>query len=681
MTKHLKVIAGISSALIISFSLFTGCAQNVEKAIDKKNMDLSVKPGDDFFRYVNGGWLDRTTIPEDKTNYTAIAAIREKRDEDIHNILEEVAKITDAEKGSVTQKISDFYFTAMDTEGVNKAGITPLNPEFDKIDKLTSKEELQNLIAEFHINGLDPFFGGGVEQDMLDSKVYKFYIAQAGLGLPDRDYYTKQDDRHKEIRVEYLKHVAKMFELMGIAPEHAAKDAETVMAIENRLAENSKTRLEMRNIQGLYNKMSQEDLYKLAPDFNWEKYFANIAGKDFGDIVVMSPNFIGEVSKVLNETSLEDLKVYMRWDMLNRSSEYLSDDFVMQDYKFYSEYLSGSEKIEDRWKRVVGTVSGLMGEPLGQLYVKKHFPPEAKSRMLELVGNLKKALKKRMENLEWMSPSTKEAALAKLEGMGVKIGYPDKWEDYSKLEIERDSYILNVRRANRFAHYKNIDKFGKPVDPEKWGMNPQTVNAGYHPLKNDITFPAGILQPPLFNLNADDAVNYGAIGVVIGHEMTHGFDDQGRNFDKDGNMINWWTAEDAAKFTERTKLLIDQYNAFVAIDTIHVDGRLSLGENIADFGGLTISLEAYKMSLEGKATPKEIDGFNHMERFFIGHGQIWRGKIRDKALIRKVREDVHPWGEFRVNGALFNVPEFYETFDIAKDDKLYRTQEQRPVIW
>ncbi len=681
MKKHRMEFRTLLIALFLLFSFIAGCSKKAEPPISRKNMDLSVKPGVDFFRYANGGWLDRNEIPDDRTSYVSFDVLRENRDADVRTLLEEVSRITDAEKGSITQKISDFYYTGMDTAKIEADGIKPLQAEFDRINNLKTMADFQDLVARFHTYGLDPLFGGGVMQDLMNSKVYKFYLMQAGIGLPDRDYYTNQDDRSKEIRTEYVKHVAKMFELLGDDAATANANAQTVMNIETKLAENSKTRLEMRNIPALYNKMSLDELKELAPNFDWRRYFANISDTDFGDVIVGMPKFFGEVSNLLNEVPLADWKTYLRWDLVNRSAEYLSSDFVNQDYKFYSEFLSGSKKIKDRWKRVVATANRAAGEPLGKLYVAKYFPPESKQRMVELVSNLKKALKSRIENLTWMSEPTKKAALAKLEAMGVKIGYPDKWEDYSKLDVERDSYVLNVRRADYFQYYKDIDEFGKPVDKEKWTMTPQTVNAGYNPVKNDITFPAAILQPPFFNPNADDAVNYGAIGVVIGHEMTHGFDDQGRRFDKDGNMTDWWTKEDEEQFNKRTQLLVDQYDNFVAIDSLHINGKLTLGENIADFGGLTVALTAYKMSLEGKPAPQPIDGFTNMQRFFLGYAQIWRGKIRDKALMRKVQEDVHPWGKFRVNGALFDVPEFYESFPISASDPLYRSPEQRPVIW
>ncbi len=668
--------------LMLAVLLFTvGCGQKEEPAISLSNMDLSVQPGENFFRYANGGWLDKVKIPEDKSSYSAFNVLREERDKNIHKLMEEVSQKTDAEEGSIIQKISDFYATGMDVKKIEAEGVKSLQPEFDRIEKISSMKDFQDLVARFHTFGLDPLFRGNVMQDLMRSELYKFYFMQSGVGLPDVEYYTKVDDRSQEIRKEYVNHMAKMFELMGDESETARANAETVMEIETRLAKNSRNRVQMRNIPALYNKMSLKKLSNICPHFNWEAYMGNLSDKDFGEVIVGMPEFFEEVNRLLAEVSLNDWKTYLRWNLVNRSAEYLSKDFVNQDFAFYSKFLSGNEKIQKRWKRVTQTVNRSVGEPLGELYVEKHFPPESKDKMMELITNLKKTMAQRIEALEWMGKETKKAALVKLDKMRFKIGYPDKWKDFSKLEIKRDSYVLNVKRANYFHFYRQLDKYGKPVDKEEWGMSPQTVNAGYSPLKNEMTFPAGILQPPFFNSAADDAVNYGAIGAVIGHEMTHGFDDQGRRFNAEGNMRDWWTKEDTEQFTKRTKLLIDQYNNFVAIDDVHINGELTLGENIADFGGLSISLNAYKMSLEGKPEPPVIDGFNHLQRFFLGWAQVWRGKIRDKALKRKCQEDVHPWGKFRVNGALVNVPEFYQAFEINQDDPLYRSPEQRPVIW
>jgi putative endopeptidase len=678
MTKTIKSLLLLTLALLLCT---VGCGQKQQQAIDVANMDQSVEPGTNFFRYVNGGWLDRTDIPEDKSSFSSFDVLREERDQDIHELLEEVSHQKDVEPGSVTQKIRDFYVTGMDVKQIEEQGLEPLQPEFERIEAISSMQDFQDLVASFHTFGLDPLFRGNIMQDFMQSELYKFYFMQAGVGLPDVEYYTKEDERSQEIRQEYVKHMAAMFELMGDESETARENAETVMDIETRLACNSRNRVQMRNIPALYNKMSLKELSDICPNFDWEVYMTNLSDKDFGDVIVGMPEFFKEVNRVLKDVPLEDWKTYLRWNLINRSAEYLSEDFVNQDFDFYSKFLSGNEKIQKRWKRVTQNINRRVGEPLGKLYVKKYFPPESKERMMELIGNLKKAMAQRLENLEWMGNDTKKAALAKLEKMRFKIGYPDKWKDFSQLEIKPDSYVLNVKRAHYFHFYRQLNKYGKPVDKEEWGMTPQTVNAGYNPLKNEMTFPAGILQPPFFNPAADDAVNYGAIGAVIGHEMTHGFDDQGRRFDAEGNMREWWTKEDAKQFNQRTKLLIDQYNKFVAIDDVHINGELTLGENIADFGGLSVSLHAYKMSLEGKPEPPVIDGFDHLQRYFLGWAQVWRGKIRDKALKRKCQEDVHPWGKFRVNGALANVPEFYQAFNINQDDPLYRSPEQRPVIW
>jgi putative endopeptidase len=685
MKTRLKTVQTVIFTVLMALVLFafTGYSQEKTPALDRKNMDLSIRPGDDFYRYANGAWNDKLEIPADKTSYASFDIVRESRDEAVHQLLEAAAKITSAQKGSIEQKVSDFYAAGMDIKKVDAQGVTPLKKEFERIAKISTSADVQDMIAYLHTYGFDTLFGGAVFQDLKNSRVFKFYLLQSGLGLPDRDYYTKEDDRSKEIRQEYVKHVAKMLQLLGEDPDTAAANAQTIMNMETRLAKNSKTRVELRNIPALYNPKTPKELQELTPNFDWKRYFKNISDIDFGDVIVGMPEFFREVNALMKEVPVKDWKTYLRWHVINDVAPYLSSDFVNQDYRFNDEFLSGKEKMEERWKRVVKTTNEIeaIGMLVGQLYVKKYFPPESKNRMLELVANLKKTLEKRIKNLEWMGPVTKKHALAKLEKIRAKIGYPDKWEDLSKLEFERDSYVLNVLRASRFDYYKTLSQFGKPVDPEKWRMTPQTVNAGYNPLNNEVTFPAGILQPPFFFPDGDDAVNYGSIGVAIGHEMTHGFDDQGRRFDKDGNMTDWWTKEDEEEFNKRTQLIVEQYDNFVAVDDLHINGKLTLGENIADFGGLTVAYEAYQLSLQGKNKPEPIDGFTDDQRFFLSYAQLWRGKIRDKALRRKTLEDVHPWGKFRVNGALFNMPEFYKAFAIKPGDKLYRTAEQRPVIW
>jgi len=680
--------------ICLSFVLAVGCSgpaaspqaaavsdKAITKALDPANMDATIRPGDDFFSFANGSYLANLEIPEDRSSYDAFDILREETAQDVRDLLDKVSKDSSAEKGSIAQKIRDFYNSAMDEATVDTLGITPLEAEFSKIDAMSSKQDLVGVLANFHQFDVTPFFGGTVFEDLMDNTRFRFYFIQSGTALPDVEYYTKDDDRSQEIRVAYLDHVQAMFVLLGNESGEAKQAAETVMTIETRLAENSRSRLQMRNIPALYNKMSTNELAKQAPAFDWKAYLATLSGTDFGDVVVGMPEYFEAMSSVIEDTAVDELKTYLRWQLLDSMAPYLSTPFVNQNQKFYGEFLSGNPKIKPRWERVVNVTNDLLGEPVGQLYVAEHFPQESKDRMLELVENLKITMNSRLEQLDWMSDETKAAALAKLAAMRVKIGYPDKWEDFSKLVIETDAYVSNAIRAKHFAYRKQLDKFGKPVDPDEWPFPPQIVNAGYSPIKNDITFPAGILQPPYFNPDADDAVNYGAIGVVIGHEMTHGFDDQGRRFDKSGNMTDWWTAADEAEFNKRTKLLVDQYSDFSALDGVHVNGELTLGENIADFGGLTIAYQAYKASLEGKPKPAAIDGFTDDQRYFLSYAQLWRGKIRDEALRRQMVEDVHPWGEFRTNGALFNVPQFYDVFDIKEGDQLYRTPEQRPVIW
>jgi len=432
----LRLVGILLTAAIL---IFSGCAQKPDNAINKEYMDLSVNPGDDFYRYANGNWITNNEIPDDRSSYGSFDIVRKETDKNVRTLLEEVAKNTTTEKGSIAQKIRDFYVTGMDSAKIEELGITPLKAELELIQGISTMEQFQDVVARFHTFGLDPLFNGGIEQDLMDSKIYKYYLMQAGIGLPDRDYYAKDDDRSKEIRTEYVKHVAKMFELTGVDAETAQKNAEVVMNIETRLAEKSKTNTELRDMQALYNKMSLTQLSELAPGFDWTRYFKNVSDKDFGDVIVGMPLFVGEVGKIVNDVSIDDWKVYLTWNLVNRSADFLSSDFVNQDFKFYSEFLSGSKKIRERWERVVGVTNSAMGEPLGELYVEKFFPPESKEKMVELVTNLKKALKIRIENLEWMGDSTKQAALEKLELMGVKIGYPDKWKDFSKLEIEPDS--------------------------------------------------------------------------------------------------------------------------------------------------------------------------------------------------------------------------------------------------
>jgi len=653
-----------------------------QPALDKKNMDLAVRPGDDFYRYANGTWIRSLAMPADKSEYDSFDQVREQNRSRLRDLFQNLAaSASTAVKGTAAQKVGDFYAMAMDAAKIEALGATPLQEDLARIAKAATHADIQDLVAGLHRENFPLLFGAGVEVDLMNAKAYAFYLGQSGLGMSDRDYYTRDDAEAQKLREQYLGHVAAMLKLLGDSAEQAAAEARTVMAIETRLARASKTRVELRDIPGLYNKMTMAQLQELSPGFDWSRYLKNIGRQDVDAWIVTAPAFFKEMGLMLKEIPLAEWKTYLRWQVLTAYAPYLSSAFVDENFRFFSQVMEGTKENEERWKRMTSLTSNTLDQLVGQMYVEKYFPPACKQRMEELAANIKKAFETRLRQLPWMSEKTRQQALEKLLAMRIEVGYPSKWEDYGKLEIGRDSFVGNIRQAGRFAFQKNLDQLGKPVDTSKWDMPPQIVNAGYNPVYNKMIFPAGILQPPFFFADADDAVNYGAIGMAIGHEMSHGFDDQGRWFDKDGNMRDWWTPADSEKFKQQTKLIVDQYNAFASEDGMHVKGELSLGENIADYAGLTMSLAGYHLSLQGKKVPEAIDGFSGDQRFFLAFAQVWRGKIRPEALKKKIQEDVHPWGEFRVNGAPFDVAEFYKTFDIKPGDKLYRTPEQRPVIW
>ena len=683
MNKQFKFIF----VAIIAVALVTSCNvakkdENAVPAIDAKNMDTTVNPGEDFFRYANGGWMKNNPIPEEKSRYGAFDELAENNLKQIRGLVEEAAKNTSAAKGSNTQKVSDFYSSGMDTVAIEKAGVTPLKDEFEMISKITNTTDLQKHFVHLQLIGVGSIFQLFAEQDAKNSTAFIAQLWQSGLGLPERDYYLNQDDRSKEIRAEYQKHLAKMFVLAGNNEQVAASNAQVVFDIEMQLAKAANSRLENRDPQKTYNKKTIDEINKLTPNINWTEFVTNLGFSNIKEINVCQPNFLVAINGMIKSVPVDQWKIFLRWKILNHYADDLNKAIDDQNFAFYGKFLSGQPQERPRWKRILDATSGSLGEVIGQLYVEKYFPADYKKRMLDLVGNLRVSLKSRIEKLAWMSDETKKEALAKLEKINVKVGYPDKWRDYSGLEIVKESYITNLMNSSKFEFAYNFNKIGKPVDRQEWGMTPQTVNAYYSPNMNEIVFPAAILQPPFFNMNADDAVNYGGIGVVIGHEMTHGFDDEGRQFDKEGNMRDWWTAKDADEFTKRVGLIVDQYNGFVVKDTMHVNGKMTLGENIADFGGLTVAYNAFLMTEQGKDLSKKIDGFTADQRFFMGYAQIWRTNIREKALLRQLQEDVHSPAQFRVNGALFLMPEFYKAFgQIKPTNKLFRSEDKRPVIW
>jgi putative endopeptidase len=645
-----------------------------------QTMDLSVQPGNNFYQYANGGWMKNNPLPDDAGRYGTFDKLREDNQKKVKNLLLE-ASTSQQENGSSMQQIGAFYATGMDTLQIEQQGLQPLQEELQNIKDVKNSADLQKLIAHFHNKGIATLFHFYGSPDKKNSEWMIAQLAQGGLGLTDRDYYLAKDSRSQKIKSEYLIHLKKMFALMGYSEEEAQTKAEVVMKVETRLAQASMTRLQRRDPHKTYNKKNLEELQKLTPQLDWNLYLKEIHLDYRGDFNVAQPEFFGEVNQMLKEVPLSEWKDYLQWKLIRSAAPYLPKAFVDQSFAFYGKILSGNPKIKPRWKRVLEASNSALGEAIGKEFVQRHFPPEAKTRMVTLVHNLRLAMKDRIQNLAWMSETTKEKALEKLQAINVKIGYPEKFRDYSSLEIDRKSYLENVWNAKQFNIAYKRAKIGKKVDKSEWFMTPQTVNAYYSPQNNEIVFPAAILQPPFFYLDADDAVNYGAIGVVIGHEMTHGFDDKGRLYDKNGNLNTWWTKEDGEQFNERTQVLVDQYNSFIVLDTVHANGKLSLGENIADLGGLNISYTAFQKANSQNPGTETIDGFTPDQRFFLAYARIWAQNIRDAEILRRTKEDVHSLGKYRVNGPLVHMPEFYKAFGIQEQAPMFKPQKDRAIIW
>jgi len=652
-----------------------------DPAINSANMDTTVNPGDDFYKFANGSWLKNNPIPDEYSRYGAFEVLDEENYVQLKTIFAEASADKNAAAGSVNQKIRDFYNSGMDTVAIEKNGINPLKPELDQIEAFATAADVQKMLVQQHASGNYPLFYLFSSQDEKNSNQVIAMTYQGGLGMPDRDYYLENDPRSTEIRKAYVAHMIKMFVLAGSTPEQAAKDADVVLKIETEMAKISSTRIELRNPVANYNKTDLAGLQKMAPEIDWKAYFTGLNLAENTEINIGQPKFISGMAKMINSVPVNDWKVYFRWDLINSAASSLSSDFDKEHFAFYGTVLSGAKEQQPRWKRMIDATSNSLGEAVGQLYVQKYFPPEAKKRMTDLVNNLKISLGERINSLSWMTEVTKKEAIAKLEKINVKIGYPDKWIDYSSLTIGTDSYYANKKSARQFAVNRDIAKIGKPVDRAEWGMTPQTINAYYSPNMNEIVFPAAILQPPFFFMDADDAVNYGAIGMVIAHEMTHGFDDQGRQYDKEGNLHDWWQADDSKNFEAKTKILVDQYNNYKMLDSLHVDGKLTLGENIADLGGMNVAYNGLQKALEGKNKDEKIDGFTPDQRFFLSYAQVWRANIRDEETMRRLKEDVHSPGEARVNGIVYNIPAFYTAFNIKPTDSRYIAPENRADIW
>ena len=649
-------------------------------AINPANMDTTVAAGTDFYEYACGGWIKNNPLKPEYARFGTFDQLLENNQEQLRVLIEELSA-TPHEAGSVAGKIGALYAMGLDSTKLNADGVAPIKEELAAINALATKSDVSKMVATLHKEGMAPFFALFVDADEKNSAMNIVQLYQAGIGMGDRDYYLLEDEGSAKMRDAYRAYINKLFTLAGSSPEQADAAVDAVMKIEKAIAEISYGREDLRDPQKNYNKLAYEDFKQIESPLDWDVYFESMGLAGLKELDAKQINFYKDMNKALQNTTVDEQKYYLAFNLLSAAAPYLSDDFVDADFEFYGKVMSGKQEQQPRWKRSLNTVNGALGEAVGEMYVEKYFPASSKEKMLTLVGNLQTALSERINGLEWMSDTTKAKAQEKLAAFTVKIGYPDKWRDYSGLEIKDDSYWANVRRSNIFDMAYQLADVDKPVDKSRWHMNPQTVNAYYNPTTNEICFPAAILQPPFFNPDADDAVNYGAIGVVIGHEMTHGFDDQGRNYDKDGNLIDWWTAEDAVRFKERADKLVDQYDQIIVIDTLHANGRFTLGENIADHGGLLVAHQAYLNSLKGKETPAPIDGFTNEQRFFLGYATLWGQNIRPEEIRRRTKIDPHSLGKWRVNAALRNIAPFYAAFDIKEGDPMFMAPADRVVIW
>ncbi|KGJ97154.1 M13 family metallopeptidase [Thalassotalea sp. ND16A] len=646
--------------------------------IERANMNTEIRPQDDFYMHINGGWLDANAIPADKTSIGSFYDLRDKSDDDVNAIIEELAAAKNLTVGTDEQKVADLFSSFMDTEKLNALGIKPIEPFLAEVAALASKDDLAKFFAKAQKIGLDSPLYYYVSVDAKNSSTYAGHVWHSGLGLPDRDYYFKEDERFVEMRAAYVAHIAKMFELAGQENPQAA--AETIMALETKMAKLHWTRVQTRDSEKRYNKFATSDLKNVTNNFNWTVWLETLGVSDQQNIILNQPDFVAGFGDIVANTDMATWKTFLNWQVIGGFASNLSEDIAAQSFDFYGKTINGQQEQKPRWKRGVSLVNGNLGEVIGKVYVKRHFPTEAKGRMTTLVENLRSAYGESIDALEWMSGDTKKAARVKLAAFTPKIGYPDRWEDYSAIEISADDLIANLISADADGFAKGVAKLGGPIHTWEWGMTPQTVNAYYNPTVNEIVFPAAILQPPFFNLEADEAVNYGGIGAVIGHEMGHGFDDQGSKYDAEGNMKNWWTEQDLAEFKKRSSQLVEQYNGYSMFGDAQINGELTLGENIGDLSGLTIAYRAYQNSLNGAEAPV-IDGLTGDQRFFMGYAQIWRQKHTEKAQRERIATDSHSPGHFRALGSLSNMNEFYEAYGIKEGDKMYIAPEKRVKIW
>lgn len=663
--------------------VFAGCAQNNKEgkpAIDLANFDLTTAPSEDFYQYACGGWMEANPLTPEYARYGIFDQLEKENNEKLKALIEELGS-TPQKPGSVGEKIRMMYEMGLDSLKRNADGAAPVMEQLAAINAVSNHKELSAMAGRIHVESASPFFGFYIGADEKNSTMNLLQFYQGGISMSDRDYYLLEDESTVKIRNAYRQYIDRLFVLAGYTAEEAAKAADAVLALETEIAKISVDRATLRDVHKNYNKMTIKEFTSKYDFLDWNEFFRETGISKSTELNAGQIPFFEGLTKLLKKTSLEDQKLYLSFKLLNAASSYLSDDFVNANFDFYGRALQGKEELQPRWKSSLAIVNRSLAEAFGQMYVEKYFPASSKEKMIEMVANLQTALGERIEALEWMSEQTKSKAQEKLGTFIVKVGYPDNWKDYTALEIKNDSYWANICRTNVFAHNDMMEDEGQPVDRTEWGMSPQTVNAYYNPTTNEICFPAAILQPPFFNPDADDAVNYGGIGVVIGHEMTHGFDDQGRNYDKDGNLSAWWNEEDEEKFNERAQVLVEQYDKIVVLDSLHADGRYTLGENIADQGGLLVSYQAYMNTLKGKDVPADIDGFTYSQRFYIGYANLWAQNLRPQEIMRRTKTDVHSLGKWRVNAALRNIEDFYTAFDIKEGDAMYLAPEERINIW
>ncbi len=674
MKKTLKYLIPI-----LALAMTTNSINAEGKGVDRANLDESVAPGQDFYQYACGGWMKNNPLPPQYSRFGTFDQLAENSREQVKSLVQHLGE-TNPVQGSIAQKVNDLYEMGMDSVRLNNEGAAPIKADLEKIENM-KREELTDFVAWMHNGIASPFFGTGVMADLKNADLNIMYVSQISGGLGDRDYYLEEDEHTKTIREAYVKYIETIFTLSGYKKSQAKKAAKNVLKIETALAKVSMTREESRNYAIQYNIRTLEQLKSDYPNIKWDSYFTAFGLPNIDQVCLMQPNFLSEVNNMFKSLSDKEIKDYLLYEYISSASGSLSDDFVEANFEMFSKTMAGKKEMQPRWKRALAVPNGMLGEAVGQLYVEKYFPAESKERMLELVGNLKKALAEHISQLTWMSDRTKVNALVKLNSFTVKIGYPDKWKDYSSVTVDTTlSYWENVKNLSNFLARDNYSKWNKPVDRSEWGMTPQTVNAYYNPTTNEICFPAAILQAPYFDITNDDASNYGAIGVVIGHEMTHGFDDQGRNFDQNGNMTDWWQPEDAANFKELADSLAAQFDAIIVTDDVHANGQFTLGENIADQGGLRVAYTAFKKTSQGKGNEK-IDGFTPEQRFYLAYANVWAANMTKEDILLRTKTDPHSIGKLRVNATLKNIDTFFNAFGIKEGDAMFRPAAERVVIW